>query len=125
MARLYKTSSTASPQNYHTGAELIIENLEVAETVWQRCRGLLGREKLEENQAMMIKYTNNIHTFFMKFSIDCIFINRKFEIIKIKKSVSPFRLVGPYWKSQSVIEANSGFADIKGLKEGDQLYVVS
>ena len=125
MARLYKTSATANQDNFYSGAELIIENFEIAESFWQRGRGLLGRKNLQSNQAMWIKYTNNIHTFFMRFSIDCIFVDRKFEIIKIKKSVPPFRIVGPYWKSQSVIEACSGFADSKGLKEGDQLYVVS
>ena len=125
MARLYKTSALANKENFHSGAELIIENFEIAESFWQRGRGLLGRKNLQANQAMWIKYTNNIHTFFMRFSIDCIFVDRKLEIIKIKKSVPPFRIVGPYWKSQSVIEACSGFADSKGLKEGDQLYVVS
>ncbi len=125
MARLYKTSAEIKGQNFNTGAELIIENFEVAESFWERGRGLLGRKKLDAGQAMWIKHTNNIHTFFMNFSIDCIFVNRQLEIVKIKKSVPPFRLVGPYWKSQSVIEASAGFADEKKLQVGDQLYVVS
>ena len=40
-------------------------------------------------------------------------------------SVKPFRFVGPYWKTSSVIEANAGFADAKKLKIGDHLYVVN
>lgn len=125
MTRLYKTSSNPAAKNFNTGAELLIENLELAESFWQRGRGLLGRQKLEVNQAMLIKRTNNIHTFFMKFAIDCIFVNNKMEIVKIINSVPPFRIVGPYWKAQSVVEAPAGFAATKNLQVGDQLYVVS
>ncbi len=125
MAKLYRTSAAVSNANFNSGAELIIEDFEIASSFWQRGKGLLGRKSLNANQAMWIQATNNIHTFFMRFSIDCIFINRKLEIVKIKKSVPPFRFVGPYWKSQSVIEAAAGFAEQKNLHVGDQLYVVS
>ena len=83
MARLYKTSCNKADQNFNSGAELLIEQLEIAESFWHRGVGLLGRAKLEENQALWIKPTNNIHTCFMKFSIDCIFVDRKLEIKKI------------------------------------------
>ncbi len=125
MARLYKGASVNQQDGSNPGAELLIDNLEIAETLWQRGVGLLGRSKLEEDQALWIKATNNIHTCFMKFSIDCIFIDRKLEIKKIVKAVPRFRLVGPYWKAHSVIETKAGFADSKNLKVGDQLYVVS
>ena len=117
MARLYKTSSA--------GAELLLDKLEYAESFWQRGRGLLGRKNLEANQALWIKPCNNIHTFFMKFKIDCIFIDKKMEIKKIVSHVSPFSFVGPYWKSFSVIEASAGFAEKKKLNVGDHLYVVN
>lgn len=125
MAKLYRTSSAVTDANFNSGADLIVDNLEIATTFWQRGRGLLGRKSLAADQALWIKPTNNIHTFFMRFAIDCIFINRKLEIVKIRPSVPPFRVVGPYWKSQSVIEAPSGFAVKKNLQVGDQLYVVS
>ncbi len=117
MARLYKTSTS--------GAELLLDQLETAESFWARGRGLLGRKKLEMDQALWIKPCNNIHTFFMKFKIDCIFLDRRMEIQKIVTHISAFRFVGPYWKSSSVIEAPAGFVDLKKLKTGDQLYVVS
>ena len=124
MARLYKGVSLGDQDHLNPAAELLIENLEIAENLWQRGVGLLGRTKLNDDQALWIKATNNIHTCFMKFSIDCIFVDRKLEIKKIVKSVPGFRLVGPYWKANSVIEANAGFAESKNLKVGDQLYVV-
>ena len=117
MPKLYKTSKV--------GAELLVIDLEKAESFWQRGRGLLGRQGLLEGQALWINPCNNIHTFFMKFKIDCIFVDRDMCVQKIVSNVGPFRFVGPYWKASSVIEASSGFAEKNNLKLGDHLYVVS
>jgi uncharacterized membrane protein (UPF0127 family) len=86
---------------------------------------LLGRADLAPTEALWIRPCNNIHTFFMRFAIDCIFVDRQMEIKKIVTNVRPFRLVGPYWRTASVIEVCSGFAEMKKLKIGDKLYVVN
>jgi uncharacterized membrane protein (UPF0127 family) len=125
MAKLYKTTADRSSVNFNSGAELLIDNLEVAESLIKRGTGLLGRQGLDVSQALWIKPCNNIHTFFMKFAIDCIFVDRNLEIKKIVQKVKPFRMVGPYWKAYSVIETKAGFAEEKNLQIGDQLYVVS
>lgn len=117
MARLYKTSIS--------GAELLIDRLDLAESFWQRGKGLLGKKKIDSDQALWIKPCNNIHTFFMNFKIDCIFVDRNMEIKKIVENIGPFRFVGPYWKSSSVIETQAGFAQKFKLNIGDRLYVVS
>lgn len=117
MVRLFKTT----PEK----AELLIEDLEVATGFWSRAVGLLGRKELPQDRALWIHNTNNIHTHFMRFAIDCIFLDKNMEIKKIIPSVGPFRFVGPYWKTSSVIEASAGFADAKKLKIGDHLYVVN
>lgn len=115
--RLYRTSKSS--------AELLIEQLEEAKSFWSRAKGLLGRAGLSQDEALWIEPCNNIHTHFMRFSIDCIFLDKQMRIVKIAKDVKPFRFVGPFWKSNSVIEANSGFADSKKLEVGDHLYVVN
>ena len=120
MARLYKTSHDG--KNH---AELLLDQLTVADSFWSRGYGLLGRRKIEANEALWIMRCNNIHTWFMRIKIDCIFIDKKMEIKKIVSDVSAFRFVGPYWKSSSVIETQAGFAKSKNLKVGDQLYVVN
>lgn len=117
MAKLYKTSDG--------GAELLIEQLNIADGLWSRGKGLLGRKSLLENEALWIVPGNNIHTFFMKFAIDCIFVDKKLEIKKLVPNAEPFRFVGPYWKAFSVFEVRSGFIEIKKLKVGDHLYVVN
>lgn len=117
MAKLYKTSKE--------GALLVVDQLNIAESFWSRGKGLLGRKSLAVNEALWIRPCNNIHTFFMKFAIDCVFVDSKMEIKNIAENVVPFRFVGPYWRSSSVIELPSGLVESKQLKVGDHLYVVS
>lgn len=117
-AQLYKITKNDK-------AELILSQLEEATSFFQRAKGLLGRESLAEQQGLWIKPCNNIHTFFMKFNIDCIFVDKNLVVQKIKSNMSPFRIAGPYWKTASVIETKAGTVAQWNLMEGDQLYVVS
>lgn len=118
MAKLYKIQ-------HGDKAQLLIENLELAESFFARGKGLLGRKSLEASSALWIKPCNNIHTCFMNFAIDVIFVNKKMEIVKIASDTKPYKIVGPFWKSSSVIETAAGCAQKWNLQVGDQLYVVS
>lgn len=118
MARLYKTTK-------NQGAELLLDQLSIADSFWSRGWGLLGRKTLDSQEALWILRTNNIHTWFMRVKIDCIFIDKRMEIKKIVSDIPSFRFVGPFWKASSVIETSAGFAKNKNLQVGDQLYVVN
>jgi uncharacterized membrane protein (UPF0127 family) len=101
----------------------LIPRLEVAKNFWTRGKGLLGRAGLGEDQALWIHRCNSIHTFFMKFSIDCVFVDRNLRVKAIYADVKPGRLLMPVWSASSVIEMKSGMAAKLNLKVGDQLHV--
>lgn len=117
MVKLYRIKSD--------GSELLVDDVEVAESFFARGKGLLGRKNLEPNTALWIKPCNNIHTFFMRFKIDCIFVDKKMKIERIASRVRPFKIVGPFWKASSVFETPEGLAEKWNLQVGDQLYVVN
>lgn len=116
VAKLYKISPN--------GTDLLVDQLMIADNFWSRAKGLLGRKTLADNEALWINPCNNIHTFFMKFKIDCVFIDQKMQIKNLVENISPYRFVGPFWKSYSVIETTAGFIERKKIKIGDHLYVV-
>ena len=118
LSQLYKITD-----GHH--AELLTDKLEKAESFFKRGKGLLGRSELSVDQALWINPCNNIHTFFMKFSIDCLFLDKNLKIKKIYSQVKPFRLAGPVWRASSVIELKAGNIEKWKLNIGDQLYVVS
>lgn len=104
---------------------VIIENLIVADTFMKRLVGLLSHESLSANEAMWIQKCNSIHTCFMRFSIDCIFLDKSMTVRKIFSDVKPWRITSPVWVANSVIEMQAGRALFLNLKEGDVLHVES
>lgn len=106
-------------------ALMIASNLKTATSFKERAVGLLNRKNMDPSEGLWIKPCNNIHTFFMKFSIDCIFLTKDMKVKKVSRNINPFSLCGPVWSAHSVIEMSAGSADKFKIQIGDQLYVVS
>lgn len=104
--------------------QILLSNLTIATTFKSRGVGLLGMSGLNDNQGLWIHKCNSIHTFFMKFTIDCIFVDQNLKIKSLKSKVSPWKVIWPQWNASSVFEVNSGFIERTGIKTGDGLYVV-
>jgi uncharacterized protein len=103
--------------------KVLLTDLQIASWMWPRMKGLLGTQSLSASSGLWIHRTNSIHTFFMKYSIDCDFVNRKMEVKKLVRDVRPGRFVFPIMGATSVIELSAGTIDKLGLQVGDQLYV--
>ncbi len=122
MAKLYKVQHG---EGIAESATLMSERLQVAESFFERAKGLLGRKSLEVDEALWIKPCNNIHTCFMKFKIDCLFVDRNLVVVKAFSEVKTFRVLGPFWKSASVFEMPVGTIAKFNIQSGDQIYVVN
>ena len=85
-----------------------------------RIRGLLGRDGLEPGTGLWIAKTGSIHTFFMRFPIDVVFLDKDLRVRKVVAEVKPYRLA---WGrgARSVVELAPGQAARLGLAEGLQL----
>lgn len=106
-----------------TTNQIIIPQLEVAHSFWKRGKGLLGKTELFETEGLWIPRCNSIHTFFMKFSIDCVFIDRNFTVKAVYRDIPPGRLIFPVWGASSVIELAAGVSQKMNVQVGDKLYV--
>jgi len=65
---------------------------EVAETFAERAKGLIGRRSLDPGRGLLIPRCNAIHTFFMRFPIDAIFLDRHGRVVKTVRNIRPWRL---------------------------------
>ena len=125
MAQLFLIKKTENPVlSESTKAELLLSELKTADSFVSRGVGLLSRKEIGQHEALWLRPCNNIHTFFMRFKIDCIFLDSKMRVQKIHSNIKPFRFVGPVWKANSAIETAAGLCDMWQIKVGDQLYVV-
>ncbi|HZB89332.1 MAG TPA: DUF192 domain-containing protein [Terracidiphilus sp.] len=92
----------------------------VAATAAQRSKGLLGRAGLEPGEALWIVPCEAVHTFWMKFALDLVYLDRRHRIVKIRRNVPPWRLSGAL-RAHSVIEFAAGAIRAQDAAPGDQL----
>ncbi len=103
--------------------KLISQHLTIASNSFQRMKGLLGTHELKDDHMLWIKMCNSIHTFFMNYPIDCIFLDDKLVIRGLKENIVPWRATWPVIAANSVIEMRAGSIKKFDLKEGDKFYV--
>lgn len=79
--------------------------LKVAENWWERCRGLIGRAAPAPGEGLLIPHCNAIHTFFMRYPINAIFLDKHDQVVKKAENIRPWRLwVWGGFKAVKVIE---------------------
>ena len=83
-------------------------DVEVAESAFERMRGLIGRDGLERGKGMLITKCNCIHTLFMRFPIDATFLDREGKVVRTVRRIRPWRpWVWGGWRARSVLETMS------------------
>lgn len=104
--------------------KVIASQVEETNGFGERSKGLLGRDSLEQGRALWIPGSyNSVHTFFMKFPLDLIFVDRNLVVRTVKTNVPPWRLVFAHWKSFSVFEMAAGQLSPDNVEKGDVLNV--
>lgn len=102
---------------------VICQKVHVAKTIWARTRGLLGTQSLPKRECLWIHKCNSIHTWFMNYPIDVIFVDKELKVIKTYKNLKPWKITFPKFNASSVFEMQAGWLDNNCPQEGEQLYV--
>ncbi len=100
---------------------VIAEQGRLAASSGQRMKGLLGRDSLAANEALILKPCSSIHTFFMHFSIDVLFLNKNMKIIKAIQNMPPSRFSPVVWASLMAIELPAGKISQTNTETGDMV----
>ena len=101
----------------------LANHVEQATSLLKRIQGLIGRSQLDPSHTLWIPHCNSIHTFFMKFPIDVVFVSKHLIVKSIRRNIQPGRITLPVWGASSVFEFSSGAIQQKDIAKGDQLYV--
>jgi len=91
-----------------------------ARTSAQRNRGLLGRQGLGSGEGLWIVPCQAVHTFFMRFPIDLVWVDRNLRVRKVSKCVGPWRVAVCFF-AHSVLELPAGTASSAETVRGDHL----
>lgn len=83
-----------------------------------RRRGLLGRSGIAEGEGLVLAPCSSVHTAFMRFAIDLVFLDRTGRVLKVAGGVSPWR-IRLHWRAFAVVELAAGTIARTGTMAGD------
>jgi uncharacterized membrane protein (UPF0127 family) len=101
----------------------LADKAELAGSGAKRSKGLLGRKGLARGEGMWIVPCEAVHTFFMQFPIDLVYLDRKLRIKKIRGNVRPWR-ISACVAAHSVIELPAGTIRDTRTERGDTLEIL-
>jgi uncharacterized membrane protein (UPF0127 family) len=107
-----------------TKKTVLSENVSIASTFWQRIKGLLGKRFLLPGQSIVLDPCNSVHTFFMRFPIDVLFLDKDYKVLKAIPKLEPNRITRIYWYSNRVVELPAGRLNFTSTQAGDQLQLL-
>ena len=85
-----------------------------------RMKGLLGRSSLPRDEAIVLRPASSIHTLFMRFGLDVIYLDREDRVVKLVRDLAPFRFSAARG-ARSVIEMAAGATPNLDVEPGDRL----
>lgn len=112
----------ASLVNAESG-EVIVPQLELANTFWRRLRGLQFRAPLSPQQGLLMAPCRSIHTHWMRFAIDVAMLDRSGIVLAMHANVPPWRMLAGPHGTQAMVEARVGTL-ATSLSPGDRVLVV-
>lgn len=103
--------------------EIICQKMVTASQLFDRMKGLMFSLELPDCDGFLIAPCNSIHTFFMLYKLDVLFLDRDFKVIKAVYDLSPWRMTWIYFRAHQVLEMKAGSMK-KNIKAGEKLEAI-
>ncbi len=107
--------------------KIIAKDVEIADSFWKRFRGLMFKRSFEEGKALLFQFPKKrkfrIHTFFVFFPIDLIYLGENFKVLEIKNNLSPFSFYNPERKAHKLVELPGKTIETINIEKGDTLKI--
>jgi len=102
---------------------VLADAAQVADTSAMRRTGLLKHTSLAPGDGLWIVPCESVHSFFMKFTIDVLYLDKEYKVKKVRPEMAPWR-VSACLTAHSVLELPAGTITRTGTKPGDQLEIL-
>ena len=100
--------------------DVVCDRCVVADSPASRLKGLLGRSELKPGEGLLLRPASAIHTCFMRFAIDAVFLDRDWRVVGISDDVRPWRAARGRG-AKAVLELPAGESARRGLAVGELL----
>lgn len=98
-----------------------LTKIAVANNLFSKTLGVMGWKNFGNKEGLLLTQTNSIHTYFVRFPIDLVFLNKDFQIVKLIKNLGPFRISPIVWQANHVLEMPAGSIAQHQFEVGDSL----
>lgn len=99
----------------------LAEHLRLAFGPFARLRGLLGRPRLAEDEGLLLRPCTGVHTFFMRYPIDVLLLDREGRVLALHAELAPYRMTPILLAARAVLELAPGRAAATGTRVGDRV----
>ncbi len=106
-----------------TKATTLVTNGKIANTFFTRFKGLMGVASLQKGEGLLIIPGNSIHTHFMRFPIDVLYLDKTWRVVAIDENMKPWRIGRIHRKAHCVLELPAGTVASTDTQIGDELSV--
>jgi uncharacterized membrane protein (UPF0127 family) len=106
-----------------TRGTVLGSHIHVAENALSRAVGLLAHCGLDPGGGLLLDPSSGVHTFFMRFPIDVVALDRQLRVRALWENLVPFRCTTLSWKTSCVLELPAGVVRESGTEVGDQLVI--
>jgi uncharacterized protein len=93
--------------NANTG-EMIAQQVMEARTFGRRLRGLLFTKLLPSGSCLHIEPCRSVHTFFMQYAIDIVYLDKQHRVVGVEECLLPGRVGAVFKGAASVVELPAG-----------------
>lgn len=97
--------------------------VKVADSIFSRLVGLLGKRSLKPDGGVWIVPANAVHTIGMLFAFDLVLIDKDFKVVGLREMVRPFKITRPNFRAESVLELPAHTIFKSRTQVGDQLVI--
>lgn len=95
--------------------------IDTYDTFLKRLRGLMFKRKPLKDKGIILIPCDSIHMFFMFFSIDVVFIDQDYHVLKTVSALKPWMLVLPVQHAYAALELPKDTVKKYSITIGDQL----
>jgi uncharacterized membrane protein (UPF0127 family) len=103
-----------------TRGVVLADSADLADSSEKRRTGLLKHSELKSGEGLWIVPCESVHSFFMKFTIDVLYLDRARKVRGMRQRMKPWR-VSACLPAHSVLELPAGMIEQTGTLKGDQL----
>lgn len=95
---------------------VLLPTVLVADHATERMRGLLGRDSLPSGSGMLLRPCGSLHTLGMRFALDIVYFDAAWRVVRIVRSLQPWRCSLGGWRARAALELQTGSFDLAALR---------